>query len=66
MPFRDSAVEVPGYLVRIWAAYNTDQMTPYAIQAVLILISPALLAASIYLVLAHVIRSVNAEHDSII
>ena len=66
MSYRDSAVEVIGYLARIWAAYNTDQLTPYAIQAVLILIAPALFAASIYMVLARVIRSVNAEHHSII
>lgn len=59
-------VEVVGYLARVWAAYNTDKLVPYAIQAVLILIAPALLAASVYMVLSRVIRSVNAEHHSII
>lgn len=59
-------VEVVGYLARVWAAYNTDELVPYAIQAVLILIAPALLAASVYMVLSRVIRSVSAEHHSII
>ncbi|KAJ9606033.1 hypothetical protein H2200_009882 [Cladophialophora chaetospira] len=59
-------LEVVGYLARIWAAYNTDKLVPYTIQAVLILIPPALLAASVYMVLGRVIRAVNAAHLSII
>lgn len=59
-------VEVLGYLARVWSTYATDNLIPYSIQAVLILIAPALFAASVYMVLSRVIRSVNAEHHSII
>lgn len=48
------------------AANRTDKLFLYALQTILILVAPALLAATVYMVLSRVIRSVHAEHHSII
>jgi hypothetical protein len=39
---------------------------PYCVQAVFILLGPALFAASVYMVLARIIRSVHAEKHSVL
>ncbi|OTB07146.1 hypothetical protein M426DRAFT_83954 [Hypoxylon sp. CI-4A] len=58
--------EIIGYCARAAAKYKTDVLIPYVIQSVLILIAPALFAASIYMVLGRVIRGVHAEFRSVI
>lgn len=61
-----STVQTVGYAGRIWSHYDTESIGGFVIQAILILIAPALFAASIYMILARLIRAVGAEHLSII
>ncbi|KAH6638595.1 RTA1 like protein-domain-containing protein [Truncatella angustata] len=58
--------EIIGYCARAGAKNRTDVLMPYVIQSTLILIAPALFAASIYMVLGRVIRGVGAEYRSVI
>lgn len=60
------AVQTVGYCGRIWSHYDKYAIGGFVIQAILILVAPALYAASIYMVLARLIRSVKAEHHSLI
>ncbi|KAM0322762.1 hypothetical protein ACHAQA_009353 [Verticillium albo-atrum] len=53
--------QVVGYAARIAARDQTDQLVPYIIQSTLILVAPALFAASVYMVLGRVITSVHGE-----
>ncbi|KAJ9151382.1 RTA1 like protein [Pleurostoma richardsiae] len=50
-----SIFEIVGYIGRAAAHSATDQLGPYIIQSVLLLVAPALFAASIYMVLGRVI-----------
>ncbi|KAI0024849.1 RTA1 like protein-domain-containing protein [Xylariomycetidae sp. FL0641] len=60
--------EAVGYGGRIWSSQQTPNWTmdPFIIQSILILVAPALFAASIYMILGRIIRLVEAEHHSII
>ncbi|KAF9879706.1 putative RTA1 domain protein [Colletotrichum karsti] len=68
IPFMVGGVlEVVGYVARAIAEDSKDSpLVPYIMQSVLLLIAPALFAASIYMTLGRVIRSVNGERRSII
>ncbi|KAB8202894.1 RTA1 like protein-domain-containing protein [Aspergillus parasiticus] len=58
--------EVIGYGARA-AAYNrTGEILPYCVQNVFILLGPVLFAASVYMTLGRIIRSVQAEHHSLV
>jgi hypothetical protein len=60
-------VEVVGYTGRAIAKDTEDSpLIPFVIQSVLLLVAPALFAASIYMTLGRVIRSVHGERHSII
>ena len=59
-------VEVIGYAGRIWSHYDPMAIGGFVIQAILILVAPALYAASIYMILGRLIRTMNAQHLSII
>jgi hypothetical protein len=59
-----SLVEVIGYAAREASHDETGKLMPYVIQDIFILIAPACFAASIYMTLGRVIRSVNAKHLS--
>lgn len=59
-------VEIIGYGARIGSHNDTGKLMPYCIQAVFILLAPALFAASVYMVLGRIIRSVSAERHSVI
>lgn len=59
-------VEIIGYATRIDSHNNTGKLMPYCIQAVFILLGPALFAASVYMVLGRLIRCVRAEKHSLI
>ena len=61
-----SKVEVIGYIGRIAAYNSTDSVIVYAIQNVFLLLGPALFAASIYMALGRIIRSVRAEKHSLV
>lgn len=59
-------VEAVGYTARAIAENKTEQLMPYVIQSTFILVAPALFAASVYMVLGRVIRSVDGEALSVI
>jgi hypothetical protein len=53
--------EVVGYSARIQSANNTSETTPYIISTLCILLAPALMAATIYMVLGRIILLTNGE-----
>ncbi|KAH7166449.1 RTA1 like protein-domain-containing protein [Dactylonectria macrodidyma] len=55
-----------GYCGRIWSHYDKLSVGGFVIQAILILVAPALYAASIYMILGRLIRALKAEHLSLI
>ncbi|OAA46323.1 RTA-like protein [Metarhizium rileyi] len=55
-----------GYIARAYARDKTDQLGLFIMQSVLILVAPALFAASIYMTLGRLIRSIQGEKHSII
>lgn len=59
-------VELIGYCGRAAAYEITDSLGPFIIQSILILVAPALFAASIYMTLGRLMRSVHGERLSII
>lgn len=59
-------VQIVGFGVRIYCHYYTNQIPSYVIQSCFILLAPVLYAASIYMVLGRLIRSVRGERFSLI
>lgn len=55
------AFELVGYAYRIVSANDPTAVTPYTVQTLLILLAPALMAASIYMVLSRIIELTGAE-----
>ncbi|KAH8826671.1 RTA1 like protein-domain-containing protein [Flagelloscypha sp. PMI_526] len=55
-----------GYVTRIVSAKNMTELMPYVISTFFILCSPALMAASIYIILGRIIVFVNGEHHSLV
>lgn len=64
----DHLVECVGYIGRALSANEAPDFTknPYIIQSILLLLGPALLAASIYMVLGRLIVLLDAGHLSVI
>ncbi|OBR06415.1 RTM1 protein [Colletotrichum higginsianum IMI 349063] len=60
------AVEIIGYAGRAIAREKTGEIGPYVMQSVTILVAPALFAASVYMTLGRIIRSVHGESLSVI
>ncbi|KAK5173036.1 uncharacterized protein LTR77_003158 [Saxophila tyrrhenica] len=58
--------ETIGYIGRILSHYDKESLSGFIIQAILILVAPALFAASIYMILGRIIRTIHAEHLSLI
>ncbi|KAE9365646.1 RTA1 like protein [Stipitochalara longipes BDJ] len=58
--------EVIGYIGRAIAHNSTGKLIPFILQNFFILLAPALFAASIYMVLGRIIRSVHGEQHSLI
>lgn len=56
-----STVEVLGYIFRAIASKHQQSLGIYIIQVVLLLVAPALLAASIYMVLGRLMRFTESE-----
>ncbi|KAF2012065.1 RTA1-domain-containing protein [Aaosphaeria arxii CBS 175.79] len=56
-------LEVIGYGGRIGANNATDQLGPYIIQSVFLLVPPSLFAASIYMTLGRVMRGLGPEAE---
>lgn len=59
-------VQVVGYAARIGSHYDPLSVPAFSIQAIFILVSPALYAASIYMILARLILAINSAHLSIV
>ncbi|KAF4775715.1 RTM1 [Colletotrichum scovillei] len=59
-------LEIIGYAGRAIARDRTGQVGPYVMQSLTILIAPALFAASVYMTLGRIIRSVHGESLSVI
>jgi hypothetical protein len=55
-----------GYCGRIWSHFDKESIGGFVMQAILILVAPALFAASIYMILGRLIRALGAEHLSLI
>ncbi|KAF5642443.1 Rtm1p [Fusarium tjaetaba] len=60
------AFETIGYAARIVSHNNKESVPAYSVQAILILVAPALFAASIYMILGRIIISLRAQHLSLI
>ncbi|KAJ5416769.1 uncharacterized protein N7487_000319 [Penicillium crustosum] len=58
--------EVIGYVGRAAANNSTDSVIVFAIQNVFLLLGPTLFAASVYMTLGRIIRSVHAEKHSLV
>ncbi|KAL1975868.1 hypothetical protein VTN31DRAFT_4260 [Thermomyces dupontii] len=58
--------ETIGYCGRIWSHFDQNALGGFITQAILILVAPALYAASIYMILGRLIRTLRAEHLSVI
>ncbi|RYN71905.1 hypothetical protein AA0117_g9146 [Alternaria alternata] len=59
-------LEFAGYCARASAHSKTGRIMPFAVQNVFILLGPAFFAASIYMCLSRIIRSIQADHLSVI
>jgi hypothetical protein len=59
-------VQILGYGGRAWSHFDPLKLGGYIMQSTLILIAPALFAASIYMILSRLIRVLDAEQLSII
>ncbi|KIW17937.1 hypothetical protein PV08_05132 [Exophiala spinifera] len=57
--------ETVGYCGRIWSHFDDQAVGGFVMQAILILVAPALFAASIYMILGRLIRALCAEHLSL-
>jgi len=60
----DFVVEFIGYCVRAGAHNYLTAIGPFAIQNLFLLLAPILFAATIYMILGTIIRTLNAEHLS--
>ncbi|KAF5549784.1 Rtm1p [Fusarium mexicanum] len=58
--------ETIGYAGRIWSHFDKLSVGAFVLQAIPILVAPALFAASIYMILGRLIRTVGATHLSLI
>ncbi|KAM0413046.1 hypothetical protein ACHAPD_008117 [Fusarium lateritium] len=54
------------YAGRIWGHFDKESVGGFVLQAIPILVAPALFAASIYMILGRLIRTVGASHLSLI
>lgn len=58
--------ECVGYLGRILSLDDVTELGPYIMQSLLLLVAPALFAASIYMAFGRVMAKLKADHHSII
>ncbi|CUS10030.1 unnamed protein product [Tuber aestivum] len=59
-------MEAVGYVARALSHKDRYSLPPYITQALLLLVAPALYAASIYMILGRLIATIEAEHHSMI
>ncbi|KIH95296.1 RTA1 like protein [Sporothrix brasiliensis 5110] len=60
------AVEIAGYIGRILSSRDLWALGPYILQSVLLLVAPALFAASIYIVLGRIVVHVHGESCALV
>ena len=60
------SVETIGYIGRVLSHYDPEGLGPFIMQSLLILLGPALYAASIYMTLGRIIRAVGAESLAVV
>lgn len=58
--------EIIGCIARAVSSQDDEARTPFIIQSVLLLVAPALFAATIYMILGRVIAMLNSAHQSLI
>ncbi|KAH7259175.1 RTA1 like protein-domain-containing protein [Fusarium redolens] len=58
--------ETIGYAGRVWSHFDKLSVGGFVLQAIPILVAPALFAASIYMILGRLIRTVGAAHLSLV
>ncbi|KAK7705856.1 hypothetical protein SLS64_007804 [Diaporthe eres] len=58
--------ETIGYVGRALAYNSTGELIPYVLQSTLLLLGPILFAASLYMTLSRLVRSLDAAHCAII
>lgn len=59
-------VEFVGFAARAYGHNNYTERSPFIVQTVLILVAPSLFAATVYMILGRIIRSVHAEKYSMV
>ncbi|ESK90509.1 rta1 domain protein [Moniliophthora roreri MCA 2997] len=59
-------MEATGYFGRIISHFDNMALGPYVTQTLFILIAPALIAASIYIILGRIIATLEAERHSLV
>ena len=59
-------MEFVGYIARGVAHSNTGKLMPYVVQNTFLLLPPALFAATVYMVLGRIVRSVRGERYSLV
>ncbi|KAI5850149.1 RTA1 like protein-domain-containing protein [Tricharina praecox] len=64
--FIGALMEAIGYVGRIMSHSDKENLGPYIMQSLLLLVAPALFAASIYMVLGRLIAYLDAAHHSMI
>lgn len=64
--FSPKIVEVIGYIARSLCHSRTNQLMPYIIQNTFLLLPPVLFAATVYMILGRIIRSVKGEQYSLV
>lgn len=57
-------VQILGYTLRILSHYTTNEISPYIIQSIFILLAPVFYTATIYISLSRLITSIHGEHFS--
>lgn len=58
--------QLVGYCGRIWSHFDPSAIGGFVMQAILILVAPALYAASIYMILGRLIRTLQADRLSLL
>ncbi|KAK7952958.1 hypothetical protein PG988_013652 [Apiospora saccharicola] len=58
--------QLVGYCGRIWSHFDPPAIGGFVMQAILILVAPALYAASIYMILGRLIRTLQADRLSLL
>lgn len=61
-----TAMEAAGYVARGVSSQNKEKLSPFVVQSVLLLVSPAFMAASIYMLFHKILFNLRCQHISIV